>query len=378
MPTAPPHGVYVHAPWCRQRCPYCSFYVVVDRQPPWRAWLEGVLRDHALVADRFAGPAESLYVGGGTPALVPLDVLQELVEAIAVVPGGERTLEVDPGTVDGARLQALCELGFDRLSLGVQTFHPGHAKRLGRAHSVAQAEELLARVAALPLRTWSMDLIFALPGQALAELDADLDRILALQPPHLSLYGLTVEPGSGYDRLLQRGRLSLPDDSLWRAMYERIHARLQAGGWQRYEVSNYARPGHRSRHNQATWRGGFYAGLGPAAHGYLPPEPTAPWGRRTRAPSDLQRWLDQTWEEVERLEPRQAALDLLLSTLRHVDGLPLERLAALGFGLDPGVVGRLASAGLVRSDEHALRLLPAAMALADGLTARLAEALVPT
>lgn len=377
-----PHGVYVHLPWCRRHCPYCSFFVLVDRDPPWRAWLDGVLRDHArcqalLEAAGAAGPAHTLYLGGGTPALAPVEVLAALVAALPLAPDAERTLEVDPGTVDRDRLAALLDLGFDRLSLGVQTFDRAHGKRLGRAHSLAASERLLADVQALAPRTWSIDLIFALPGQTLAELDADLDRVLDLGPPHVSLYGLTIEPGTGFARLRDRGRLVEAPPALWRAMYDRIHERLTAGGWQRYEISNYARPGHRSRHNEAIWQGGHYLGLGPAAHGFLPPTREAPRGRRTRAWRDLERWRAEPWEEVELLDPEQAAIDLLLGALRHDEGVSLPALEGLGYAVRPAVVAALGEAALLQQQGDRLRLTPSGAPLADGITARLVDALLP-
>ncbi len=372
------HGIYVHAPWCRVHCPYCAFNVMVAKDPPWRAWMTAVLRDHDRVAAAFPHAARSLYLGGGTPSLAPLDVLADLLAGLPRAADAELTLEVDPGTVDADGLRARLDLGVNRLSLGVQTFHPGHARRLGRGHSVREAETLLAQVVRLPLRSWSFDLMFALPGQTLAELDADLDRVIDLGPPHVSLYGLTFEPGTPFADRLAQGRLAAPDEDLWRAMYDRIVERLLAAGWQRYEVSNFARPGHRSRHNEATWRGGYYAGLGPGAHGYLPPGPDAPLGTRTLAHADLRTWLADPFEEVERLAPRTAAVDLLLSSVRHIDGLALSALQATGFHLDAARVDRLVAGGLLRRAPDGLRLTDTAFPLADGVTSALVDALLPS
>ncbi len=371
------HGIYVHVPWCRVHCPYCAFDVRIARAPAWKDWLGGVLRDHAAFADAVEGPAETVYLGGGTPSLVPIDVLEALLAALPRAPGAELTLEVDPGTLDADGLLARLALGIDRLSVGVQSFHPAHARRLGRGHGPRHARALLAEVVDLPLRSWSLDLMFALPGQTLAELDADIDELLDWAPPHVSLYGLTYEPGTPFDRLRQRGRLVEAAPELWRAMYDRIVDRLQAGGWERYEVSNFARPGHRSRHNEATWRGRHYLGCGPGAHGYLPPGPRAPWGRRTINATGVEPWLHQPGPEVEVLDARTAALDLLLSTLRHTDGVPLAELARLGLSLSERALTPLIEGRLITLSPTDVRLTPQGFAVADGITAALADGLEP-
>lgn len=351
--------------------------VVVERDPDWRRFVDGVLRDHARTAAAFPGLPDSLYLGGGTPSLLPEAHLARLLEAMPLAWGAEITMEVNPGTTDRARLAAACALGVNRLSLGVQSFTTHHARRLARGHDLRQAERLLDDVAALPLRSWSLDLMFALPGQTLEELDADLDHVLALRPPHVSLYGLTYEPGTPFHARRAQGRLVEADEETWAAMYQRIGERLRGAGWQRYEVSNLALPGHRSRHNEACWRGAFYAGLGPSAHGYLPPDPAAPWGRRTVNRADLTAWLADPLEEEERLEARAAAADLLLSTLRHEDGVPLARLREMGLTLDPRALAPLVGGGLLQDANPHLRLTEAGVPLADGLTRRLVQALLP-
>lgn len=371
------HGVYVHVPWCRVHCPYCAFNVAVDPSPPWDRFVQAVLRDHRAMAPAFSEPADTLYLGGGTPSLLPPAMLGRLIEGIAPRPGAEITLELNPGTVDLATLHTALRLGVTRLSLGIQTFNRRHAQRLGRDHDLRQAQGLLEMVAALPVQTWSLDLIFSLPEQTMAELEADLDRVLSLAPPHVSLYGLTYESGTPFAARLAAGRLKEQTPEDWRRFYDRITQRLQNAGWERYEISNFARPGHRSRHNQATWRGGFYAGLGPGAHGYLPPTAGAPWGTRTIQAPDIGDWLSACPAQVEVLDLHQSASDLILSTLRHVDGLPLQTLGELGLQPDQGLVSALSAAGLLIQRQQHLRLTPRGAPLADGLTARLIDSLSP-
>ncbi len=365
------YGIYVHHPWCRLHCPYCAFTVFTG-QASWDRWAEGVCAEWALRRPEFPGAADSVYLGGGTPSLAPVEVLARVLDALPRAPDAELTIEVNPGDVAPERLAAWRALGVHRLSLGVQTFDPRFARLLARGTTVKQARELVAMVAGAGLPTWSVDVIFALPGQTPDDFERDLGAILDTAPPHVSLYGLTFEPGTPLTRAVEGGRLARPDDDAWRAMYDRAVSALRAGGWERYEVSNFARPGHRSRHNEATWRGGYYAGLGPGAHGY------APGGLRSRNHDTLEAWLADPRGEEERPDAGAAAIDLVLSTLRHVDGLPLAALRArTGHTLRPAPVDALLRAGLVYQDSGHVRLTDAGYPLADGVVARLCGALQP-
>jgi len=372
------HGIYVHVPWCRVHCPYCAFNVAVDKSPPWSAYVQAVLRDQGRQAPRFAGPADTLYFGGGTPSLLPIPYLRALLDGLNTSPEAEITLEVNPGTVDLAYLRQAVDAGVTRLSLGIQTFSRRHAQRLARDHDVRQAEGLLSWIGDLPLQTWSLDLIFALPGQTLAELNADLDRVVDIAPPHVSIYGLTYEPGTAFADRLRQGRLQEQPPEAWRAMYDQTRQRLDEGGWRRYEISNFARMGHRSRHNSATWRAGHYLGLGPGAHAFLPPDTAARWGERRVQVANIDSWLAGAAPEVETLDARTSASDLVLSTLRHVDGLPLDALRGHGFCVDDAVVDGLIHTGLIASDQASLVLTEAGVPMADGVTARLIQSLRPS
>ncbi len=367
-----PFGIYVHAPWCRVRCPYCAFNVYPDREADWSAWADGLRAEWALRRDAFPGLAHSLYFGGGTPSLAPPALIGALVDALPLEPAAEVSLEVNPGTLDPAGMDALIAGGVNRLSLGIQTFNPRFAHLLNRGHSVDQARALVAQVAALPLRSWSLDLIFALPGQTLADVDADLDAVLEARPPHVSLYGLTFEEGTPFGRALTTGRMKAPDEALWRAAYDRIRQRLQEGGWQRYEVSNFALPGHRAQHNEAVWRGGFYAGLGPGAHGFQPD------GARSLNHGAVADWLADPEGALERPDSHEAAADRVLSSLRHVDGLDLNLLQnELEHSIPDASLTSLFAAGLVERGGAGLRLTEAGVPLADGVVRHLCAALQP-
>ncbi len=367
-PDSPPPGVYVHLPWCAHRCHYCSFNVVVDKAPPQAAYTQALLTQWAEVKAHFPSPS-TLYFGGGTPSLHPVEDIAALIEAIG--PSGEVSLEANPGSTSLNRLQAWRDAGVTRLSLGLQTFSPKYTRFLHRRHSAAEARALLEAVSLAGFDSWSADLIFALPGQSIAELDQDIDHILASGAPHVSLYGLTAHPGTHLGQAVEAGRIHLPPDEAWERAYLHIVERLGAAGLARYEVSNFARAGHRGQHNAAYWRGQPYAGLGAGAHGCLPD------GTRTLGVADPKRFIAAPldWAQAEAPSPEQRALDLLLSTLRHVDGVPLQALDGLGFDLDWAALRPHLDRGTLRRIDGHLRLGPGGWTLADGLTAACARAL---
>jgi oxygen-independent coproporphyrinogen-3 oxidase len=241
---------------------------------------------------------------------------------------------------------------------------------LNRGHSVDDALDLLDGVRAAGFETWSLDLMFGLPGQALAELDRDLDQVIDHRPPHVSLYGLTVEPGTPWERAVRSGKLVPVGEDEWRAMYDRIVERLEGAGWERYEVSNFALDGHRSRHNEAIWRGGHYAGLGPGAHGFLPD------GERTIGTADPGAWLRSPTASRERPTREQAAADRVLGQLRHRDGLDLDSLAAdLDASVDERALEAVLDRLLLTRRAGRLALTHEGFALADAVTRHVVKAL---
>ena len=366
------YGIYVHAPWCRTRCPYCAFNVFVDSEADYPQWVEGIRSAWALERNHFPGAAQSLYFGGGTPSLVPPAAIKSLVTALPLQADAEVTLETNPGTIQPDGLRSMVDAGVNRLSLGIQTFNAGHAKRLARGHSTAQARQLVRLANSLGFRTWSMDLMFALPDQTDDDLAEDLEQIVDIGPPHISLYGLSLEPDTPFAVAERAGTLQMPDAALWRRMYDRIVDTLIGSGWERYEVSNFARPGHRSVHNEAVWRGGHYAGLGPGAHGFRSN------GARTIGPPRLVDWLTNPTPSVYTPDARDRAIDFVLSTMRHVDGLNLAELRnSTGFCVDKAVTANLLSTGAVTAHDTRLCLTHDAFPIADGIVSRLIDALLP-
>ena len=266
----PEWGIYIHTPWCRVRCPYCAFEVQTDT-PQWQLWRDGVLAHLDVERPHFSGKARHLYFGGGTPSLAPPALIGQLIDAMPVEAGAEITVEANPGTIDPVLLEGLIAGGVNRLSVGIQTFQPRLARLLARGHTVRQAAELLTLVRSFEtqgLTSWSADLIFALPEQTLDDLRDDLARLLDSGAPHVSVYALSFEPGTPLTRARDRGRITPPNAEQWSEQYDLVVRTLEQGGLQRYEVSNFARPGHRSQHNGHIWRGGHYMGLGPSAHGF--------------------------------------------------------------------------------------------------------------
>lgn len=371
MSAAPAWGAYVHTPWCRLHCPYCNFNVST-RPPQWAAWVAGLRAEWALRQPHHPGEAATVYLGGGTPSLAPPEVLADVLSIVPRAEGAELTIEANPGDLTPTRLTTWRELGVHRLSLGVQTFNPRFARLLARGHTARQSRELVAMVREAGLSTWNVDVIFALPGQTPADFEADLHAILETDPPHVSLYGLTFEPGTPLTRARDLGRIASPEEADWRMMYDRAVDALESAGIHRYEVSNFARPGHRSRHNEATWRGGHYVGLGPGAHGFMPD------GTRTVGHAGLDAWRADPGGVLERPTPGGAAIDLVLSTLRHVDGLPLDALSErTSHDLHPADVDALIRAGLLVQRGDNIALTDAGFPVGDGVVARICEALRP-
>ena len=326
-----PLALYIHWPFCLQKCPYCDFNSHVRDVLPQARFAAALRRELAWEAARLgARPLASIFFGGGTPSLMAPETVAALIEdacgLFRPLPDLEITLEANPTSVELGRLTAFRAAGVNRLSLGVQALDDAALAGLGRAHSAVQARAALEAARATFPRL-SFDLIYARPGQTLAGWRAELDRALALAADHLSLYQLTIEPGTAYEALHRRGELVLPDDALSTALYDATAERAAAHGLHSYEVSNYARPGAESRHNLAYWRYGDYAGIGPGAHGRLrldgTPE-TLIATRRHRAPEI---WAGRVERDghgstaEERVGARDRAREALLMGLRLSEGV---------------------------------------------------------
>jgi oxygen-independent coproporphyrinogen-3 oxidase len=273
LAALPPLSLYVHVPWCLKKCPYCDFNSHAWRggavELPEARYVDALLRDlEDALPFVWGRRVHSVFIGGGTPSLFAPATIERLVAAIRarvpLAPGCEVTLEANPGTFERERFRGYAEAGVTRLSIGVQSFDDAKLAALGRVHDAAQARVAIAEAKAA-FATFNVDLMYALPGQTLAECEADVAAALAFAPPHLSIYHLTIEPNT----LFAHAPPPLPDDDLGAAMLDRIAELTTEAGLERYEVSAFARPGHRSRHNVNYWEFGDYLGIGAGAHGKI-------------------------------------------------------------------------------------------------------------
>jgi oxygen-independent coproporphyrinogen-3 oxidase len=267
----PPLSLYVHFPWCVEKCPYCDFNSHPARQPPdQEAYVDALLADLAQDLPLVAGrPVQTIFMGGGTPSLFDPEqinrLLGEITERLTLADSLEVTLEANPGTLETGRFAGYRAAGVNRLSIGVQSLSSDKLRVLGRIHGPEEAIAAVHAAREAGFDSFNLDLMFGLPQQTLEEALADLDRALALQPPHLSWYQLTLEPNTAFAHRPP----PLPDDDLLWDMQEVGQAQLANAGLQQYEISAYAREGHRCQHNLNYWSFGDYLGIGAGAHGKL-------------------------------------------------------------------------------------------------------------
>ena len=318
-------ALYVHVPFCARRCTYCDFDFEIGGRPRTQAFVAGLAREVSRRAPELAGRVRTIYFGGGTPSLVGVGGLEAIAQVLAPWIDGdpldEFTVELNPEHVDEALLAALRRIGVDRVSLGVQSFEAPALRQLGRAHDPKRAHEAVAACLAAGFRT-SVDLIVGWPGQDTAALDRDLDRVLGLGVAHLSVYALTIEPGTSWPKLVRRGLRVLPDDDAQAGALEQTHARLVGEGLEHYEVASYARVGERAQHNGVYWSWRDYVGIGPSAAS------AAYDGRggvvRRTNPRGLDAWLTDAPPEIEQLDPTAAAAEGLWLALRTADGVEID------------------------------------------------------
>ena len=268
-----PRHLYVHVPFCARRCSYCGFSIAIRRETPVDEYLSALGAELRL---RFAGndawELDTLYLGGGTPSRLGAEGVARLIalvrEHATLVPGAEITVEANPDDIDAHAVQVWRAAGVNRLSIGVQSFDATVLRWMHRLHDADAATRAVATARDNGIAELSLDLIFALPQSLARDWHRDLDMALALEPQHLSLYGLTVEPKTPLGRWAARGEVIESPEERYESEYLDAHARLTAAGLEHYEVSNFGRPGSAARHNSSYWSGSAYGGIGPAAHEY--------------------------------------------------------------------------------------------------------------
>ena len=376
-PSTPGFGIYVHCPYCRTKCPYCDFNVAIhrdDRIAPFVAALRAEIGRYAALPWAGRVPAGSLFLGGGTPSLLPPEAIAAILgdarDGLGLVPDAEVTLEANPEGLDADRLRAFRAAGVTRLSLGVQSLDDAVLGRLGRTHSAADARAAFRAARAAGFENVSLDLLFGCPGEDLAGWVRTLEAALGWGPDHLSAYALTLEPRTPFGR---RAPAGLPDEDVEIAQFEALVARTRQAGLERYEISNFARPGRRSRHNLGYWHRQDYLGLGPGAHGALGGVryATRRAEPRWRAAALAGEWTIETWE---RLTERQVAAERIVLGLRLAEGIPaewLERHLADAPGGGPRALARYEAAGVLALRRGRLALTDRGVLISDTLFAEL-------
>jgi oxygen-independent coproporphyrinogen-3 oxidase len=371
----PPLALYVHWPFCVSKCPYCDFNSHVRDTVDQMAWREALLADLAHEAALLPGRRlGSIFFGGGTPSLMPPETVAAIIDAAATAwpfdDDIEITLEANPSSVEAARFADIARAGVNRVSLGLQALDDDALRFLGRAHGVDEGLAALATAQRAFARV-SFDMIYARPEQRLPDWEAELARALAFGTEHLSLYQLTIEPGTRFATDAAAGRLHIPDGDASADLFEATRALTRAAGLPAYEISNHARHGAESRHNLTYWRYRDYAGIGPGAHGRRGGMATV----RHRKPEN---WLSAVArnghgaQSEDPLIPADRAKEGLLMGLRLREGIDLGRIAQLGEApiaalVDEAAIARLEDQGFVaRTGDH-LRVREAGMLLLDAI-----------
>ena len=369
--SAVPLALYVHWPFCVTKCPYCDFNSHVRAQVDDAIWCAALLKDLAIEAERLPDRRlASIFFGGGTPSLMPPATVAAIIKAATshwpALENIEITLEANPSSVESARFAGFAAAGINRLSLGLQALDDADLQVLGRPHDLAQGLAAL-ETAQNHFNRVSFDLIYDRPGMTTASWEAELARALAFGTDHLSLYQLTLEPGTRFTALHRQGKLTLPDAETSADLFDLTRAMTAAAGIPAYEVSNHARPGSESRHNLAYWTYGDYAGIGPGAHGRRSGIAT----ERLKKPESWLAALQTGGGFTETtLTAAERATEALVMGLRLGAGIDTARFytrtgVALDSILRPDRVARLVDQGLLEHDAQGLRLTPSGQPFVD-------------
>lgn len=322
--------LYIHLPFCKSKCRYCDFASYAGCESLMPRYIDALLQEAALQAEQLNQPAiDTVFIGGGTPSLLPADLLARLMkglhERFPIAAQAEFTSEANPGTLTAQWLDAAVRYGVNRLSMGMQAKQPELLQALGRIHDAQQVEQSVAIARSAGIENISLDMMFGLPGQTVAQWHESLDFVLSLQPKHLSCYGLIPEDGTPLKADLDSGKLCLPDEETERIMYDDTLAILSRNGFEQYEISNFALPGYECRHNLGYWRQVPYLGLGASASSMLPDHQAA-YCRVTNPPS-IHEYLsmmdEHAWHkrETSSVSPAEARFETLMLGLRTTKGI---------------------------------------------------------
>ncbi|MGH1419379.1 MAG: radical SAM family heme chaperone HemW [Hyphomicrobiaceae bacterium] len=386
-------GVYIHWPFCAQKCPYCDFNSHVRHGGVDQAdYLNAYKQELRTVRDWVgARTVSSIFFGGGTPSLMQPQTVAAVIDEIAdlwdLQSGAEITLEANPNSVEAKRFKGFYTAGVNRVSIGVQSLRDEELKRLGRLHSVAEARTAID-IAGATFDRFSFDLIYARPNQTPAEWKSELGEALSMGTSHLSLYQLTIEPDTPFAALHAAGKLIVPGDDDAVALYDVTQEMTAAAGLPAYETSNHAAPGQESQHNLLYWRYGCYAGIGPGAHGRLPVKVGEKQTDTVRIATSTQK-MPETWAksvkekghgftEQDPILVAEAADEMLLMGLRLKEGLNLERMQMVsGFLPTLEEISALKSLGLLaQNDPHIIHATEKGAIVLDELVRRLSQSIV--
>ncbi|MCI0855736.1 MAG: radical SAM family heme chaperone HemW [Chloroflexi bacterium] len=345
---AEPFSLYLHIPFCTVKCGYCDFNAYAGKEHLIPSYAQALVKEAQLWRTATAGRSvTTVFFGGGTPSLMPVEEMATMMEGFRatfdILADAEISLEANPGSLDEAYLRGLLELGFNRLSIGVQSFHDEELEALDRTHSAAEAGEAFQAARSAGFRNVSIDLMFGLPEQQMASWQESVETALALEPDHISLYALTVEEGTPLARDVARGRTTAPSPDAQADQYEWTEERLAKAGYEHYEISNWAKPGYRCEHNLTYWRCREYLGLGAGAHSYLDGVRFAV----AALPTTYLELVDESWQDLqsggemkmrqvvsgEPITPELAMADTLILGLRVVEGVELAQFQQQ-FGMD--------------------------------------------
>ena len=380
-----PLGLYIHIPFCRRKCAYCDFYSLerADDDGLKDRYLAALLRQMTETAATVADPVDSVYIGGGTPTVFGADRLAKILDTVSkrftISKHAEVTCEANPESTDKRLMKKLRRAGVNRVSFGVQSTCDEELKLLGRLHDFEGAKAAIESARAAKIDNISLDLMFGIEGQTPESWARTLQDAVALEPKHISAYGLKVEEGTPLARRFNVGEAFLPADDDQADMFDTACRVLSAAGYKHYEISNWAKPGYESRHNLRYWRLEPYCGFGAAAHSDC-------FGVRSAAPRDIEAYMTavetdgEVFEEYDRIPDSERAFEFVMLGLRTAEGISKQKLIRT-YRLDPdsatATLAELESAGLVENSPEAIRLTEKGFLLSNTLILRIFESLEP-
>lgn len=368
--------LYIHIPFCIRKCVYCDFLSLPFDEQAARRYVAVLCRELELKSN-VAGKLRTIFIGGGTPTLLPGDCFEQLFRCLRknflFSPEIEISVEANPGTVTASKLEVLLSLGVNRMSIGIQSFHNDELKMLGRVHTADEALEAVNLIKSAGFKNCSVDLMYGIPGQTIGSWKETLTKTLGLSPYHISAYELTPEEGTPLSRLIKENAVRMPEEGLVLDMYDYVIDFLQSRGFEHYEISNHALPGFRCLHNLNYWDSGEYLGTGAGAHSFIK-------GVRSRNTSDVSAYIEDLKNDVIpeaeaiRISPEEALKEFVFLGLRKTGGIDLAQAKKMHTNFLTACTELIGSGHLALS-ENSLRLTRKGLPLSNMVIVRLFERL---